>query len=83
MAVWVVLAVSGVITQFCRERERPRFPPAPYLIWKRDRERRITNILDPSYHTPPLKDRIRANLARIRRFFRKEQSLGERTPLLL
>ncbi|XP_040291612.1 transmembrane 7 superfamily member 3 [Bufo bufo] len=83
IAVWVVLIVCGMTTQFYRERERPAFPPTPYAIWKRDRERRITNILDPSYHTPPFKDRLLANLAWLRDFFRKEPSLGERTPLLL
>ncbi|XP_069822217.1 transmembrane 7 superfamily member 3 [Dendropsophus ebraccatus] len=83
IAVWVILVVTGIITQLYRERERPPFPPTPYVIWKRDRERRITNILDPSHHTPPLRDRLLASLARIRDFFRKEQSLGERTPLLL
>ncbi|XP_075711884.1 transmembrane 7 superfamily member 3 isoform X2 [Rhinoderma darwinii] len=83
IAVWAILVVTGVTTQLYRERERPTFPPTPYVIWKRDRERRITNILDPSYHTPPLKDRLLANLARLRDFFRKEQPRGERTPLLL
>lgn len=83
IAVWVVLVVSGVMTQLYRERERPSFPPTPYVIWKRDRERRITNILDPIYHTPPLKERLLASFARLGDFFRKEQPLGERTPLLL
>ncbi|XP_075066610.1 transmembrane 7 superfamily member 3 [Mixophyes fleayi] len=83
IAVWVVLVVSGVTTQLYRERQRPPFPPTPYLIWKRERERRITNILDPSYHMPPLKDRLLASLARFRGFFCKKPSLGERTPLLL
>ncbi|CAN2391214.1 transmembrane 7 superfamily member 3 [Pristimantis euphronides] len=83
IAVWAILVVTGVTTQVYRERDRPAFPPTPYVIWKRDRDRRITNILDPIYHTPPLKDRILANLARIRKFFHKEQPLGERTPLLL
>ncbi|KAM3926596.1 transmembrane 7 superfamily member 3 [Leptodactylus fuscus] len=83
IAVWVILVLAGATTQIYRERERPVFPPTPYVIWKRDRDRRITNILDPSYHTPPLKDRIRASLARFRSFFCKRPSLGERTPLLL
>ncbi|XP_066444510.1 transmembrane 7 superfamily member 3 [Eleutherodactylus coqui] len=80
LTVWVILLVTGVTTQVCREGDRPAFPPTPYVIWKRNRERRITNILDPIYHTPPLKDRL---LARIRDCFYKEQPLGERTPLLL
>lgn len=83
IAVWAVLVLSGAFTQFYRERELPPFPPTPYVIWKRNRERRITNILDPIYHTPPLKERILASLARFRDLFRKEQPLGERTPLLL
>ncbi|XP_073423532.1 transmembrane 7 superfamily member 3 [Dendrobates tinctorius] len=83
MAVWMILAVSGVITQLYRERERPAFPPTPYVVWKRRRERRITNILDPSHHLPPLKDRIRAGLTQFRDYFRQPQSHGERTPLLL
>ncbi|XP_018411586.1 PREDICTED: transmembrane 7 superfamily member 3 [Nanorana parkeri] len=83
IALWAVLALSGAVTQFYREREQPLFPPTPYVIWKRDRERRITNILDPIYHTPPLKERFLASLARFRDLFRKEQPLGERTPLLL
>ncbi|KAM5170400.1 transmembrane 7 superfamily member 3 [Mantella aurantiaca] len=83
IAVWAILVLTGVVTQLCREREKLPFPPTPYKIWKRDRERRITNILDPIYHTPPLKERILASFARFRNLFRKEQSLGERTPLLL
>lgn len=83
IAVWAVLVLSGAVTQIYREREQPLFPPTPYVIWKRDRERRITNILDPIYHTPPLKERFLASLARFRDLFRKEQPMGERTPLLL
>ncbi|KAM4035354.1 LOW QUALITY PROTEIN: transmembrane 7 superfamily member 3 [Anomaloglossus baeobatrachus] len=83
IAVWVVLAVSGVFIQLYRVRDRPPFPPTPYVVWKRQRERRITNILDPSHHLPPLRDRIRAGLTQFRDFFRKRQSWGERTPLLL
>ncbi|XP_056373616.1 transmembrane 7 superfamily member 3 [Hyla sarda] len=83
IAVWAILVVSGVTTQLYRERDRLPFPPTPYVIWKRDRERRVTNILDPSHHTPPLKDRVLASLDRIRHLFRKEPPLGERTPLLL
>ncbi|MEE6477480.1 hypothetical protein FKM82_011530, partial [Ascaphus truei] len=83
IAVWAVLAVSGAATQFHREKKNPSFPPTPYVVWKRDRERRITNILDPSYHTPPLKERVQIRLARLWGLFRKEQPTGERTPLLL
>ncbi|KAM9313431.1 transmembrane 7 superfamily member 3 [Gastrophryne carolinensis] len=82
IAVWVVLAVAGAATQFYREREQPPFPATPYVVWKRERERRVTNILDPSYHTPPLKDRILSSLAQFRDYFRRGQNMGERTPLL-
>ncbi|KAM4748029.1 transmembrane 7 superfamily member 3 [Rhinophrynus dorsalis] len=83
IAVWVILTVSGVATQLYRERDQPTFPPTPYLVWKRDRERRVTNILDPSYHIPPLKDRMLIRLAQVRDWFKREQPTGERTPLLL
>uniref|UniRef100_A0A6I8R4Y5 Transmembrane 7 superfamily member 3 n=1 Tax=Xenopus tropicalis TaxID=8364 RepID=A0A6I8R4Y5_XENTR len=83
IALWVVLSVSGVATQLYREREKPPFPPAPYTLWKRDRERRKTNVLDPSYHLPPLRERVLLRLAQFREFFRGEQPTGERTPLLL
>ncbi|XP_053320398.1 transmembrane 7 superfamily member 3 [Spea bombifrons] len=83
IALWAVLLVAGAGTQFYRERERPPFPPTPYLVWKRDRERRKTNVLDPSYHLPPLKDRVLLRLAQFREIFRREQPAGERTPLLL
>ncbi|XP_007947990.1 transmembrane 7 superfamily member 3 [Orycteropus afer afer] len=83
LAVWVMLAVSGITLQIRRERGQPFFPPHPYKLWKRERERRITNILDPSYHIPPLRERFYGRLARIREFFQEEQSAGERTPLLL
>lgn len=83
IAVWAVLVLSGAATQFYRERQQRPFPPTPYVIWKRDRERRITNILDPIYHTPPLKDRILARLTRFKNLFCKPPPLGERTPLLL
>ncbi|KAM6216306.1 transmembrane 7 superfamily member 3 [Rhynchocyon petersi] len=83
LAVWVMLAVTGITFQIRRERGQPFFPPHPYKVWKRERERRITNILDPSYHIPPLRDRICGRLAQIKEFFQQEQSAGERTPLLL
>ncbi|XP_045685850.1 transmembrane 7 superfamily member 3 isoform X1 [Phyllostomus hastatus] len=83
LAVWGMLAVSGITLQIRRERGRPRFPPHPYKLWKRERERRVTNILDPSYHIPPLRDRLYGRLTQIRELFRKEQPAGERTPLLL
>uniref|UniRef100_A0A8C5MVN7 Transmembrane 7 superfamily member 3 n=1 Tax=Leptobrachium leishanense TaxID=445787 RepID=A0A8C5MVN7_9ANUR len=83
VALWVALLVFGVTTQFVRERDRPEFPPAPYMIWKRDRERRKTNVLDPSYHLPPLKDRMLLQLAKLRDVFRPPPPIGERTPLLL
>ncbi|XP_068133702.1 transmembrane 7 superfamily member 3 [Hyperolius riggenbachi] len=83
IAVWAVLAVGGAGIQFYREHNQRPFPPTPYAIWKRDRERRITNILDPIHHMPPLKDRLLARWAKFRDFFRKRPSMGETTPLLL
>ncbi|OCT86040.1 hypothetical protein XELAEV_18019734mg [Xenopus laevis] len=83
IALWVVLSVSGVATQLYREREKAPFPPTPYLLWKRDRERKKTNVLDPSYHLPPLRDRVLIRLAQFRDLFRRDQPTGERTPLLL
>ncbi|XP_041441743.1 transmembrane 7 superfamily member 3-like [Xenopus laevis] len=83
IALWVVLYVSGVATQLYREREKTPFPPTPYLLWIRDRERRKTNVLDPSYHLPPLRERILIRLAQFRDFFRRDQPTGERSPLLL
>ncbi|KAM4677774.1 transmembrane 7 superfamily member 3 [Discoglossus pictus] len=83
IALWAVLVVSGVTTQLWREKGLPAFPPTPYLVWKRDRERRKTNILDPSYHIPPFRERVMARLAQIPDLFRKEPPTGERTPLLL
>ncbi|XP_006867023.1 PREDICTED: transmembrane 7 superfamily member 3 [Chrysochloris asiatica] len=83
LALWGMLAVSGITLQIRRERGQPFFPPHPYKLWKRERERRVTNILDPSYHIPPLRERIYGQLAHIKEFFQKEQSAGERTPLLL
>ncbi|XP_036889721.1 transmembrane 7 superfamily member 3 isoform X2 [Sturnira hondurensis] len=83
LAVWGMLAVSGITLQIRRERGRPAFPPHPYKSWKRERERRVTNILDPSYHIPPLRDRLYGRLTQIRELFQREQPAGERTPLLL
>ncbi|XP_069345942.1 transmembrane 7 superfamily member 3 [Eulemur rufifrons] len=83
LAVWGMLAVSGITLQIRRERGRPFFPPHPYKLWKQERERRVTNILDPSYHIPPLRERLCGRLAQIKELFQKEQPAGERTPLLL
>lgn len=83
LAVWGMLAVSGITLQMRREGGRPLFPPHPYKLWKRERERRVTNILDPSHHIPPLRERLYGQFTQIREFFQKEQPAGERTPLLL
>ncbi|KAM9293720.1 transmembrane 7 superfamily member 3 isoform 1-T1 [Morus bassanus] len=83
LSVWAMLALSGVTVQLRRERSEVPFPPHPYLTWKRERERRSTNVLDPSHHIPPLRDRIHNKLLSIKEFFEKEQPAGERTPLLL
>ncbi|XP_004405363.1 PREDICTED: transmembrane 7 superfamily member 3 [Odobenus rosmarus divergens] len=83
LAVWGMLAVSGITLQIRRERGRPFFPPHPYKLWKQERERRVTNVLDPSYHIPPLRERLCGQLTQIKELFRKEQPAGERTPLLL
>ncbi|XP_063642945.1 transmembrane 7 superfamily member 3 isoform X4 [Pan troglodytes] len=83
LAVWGMLAVSGITLQIQRERGRPFFPPHPYKLWKQERERRVTNILDPSYHIPPLRERLYGRLTQIKGLFQKEQPAGERTPLLL
>ncbi|XP_028602870.2 transmembrane 7 superfamily member 3 [Podarcis muralis] len=83
LAVWAMLAIGGITIQLRREKREAPFPPHPYLIWRRERERRITNILDPSHHVPPLKERIHSKLSQIKDFFQKEQPAGERTPLLL
>ncbi|XP_036745284.2 transmembrane 7 superfamily member 3 isoform X1 [Manis pentadactyla] len=83
LAVWGMLAVSGITLQIRRERGRPSFPPHPYKLWKREKERRVTNILDPSHHVPPLRERLGGRLAQIKELFQKEQPTGERTPLLL
>ncbi|XP_037703131.1 transmembrane 7 superfamily member 3 isoform X2 [Choloepus didactylus] len=83
LAVWGMVAVSGITLQIRRERGRPFFPPHPYKLWKRERERRVTNILDPSYHVPPLRERLHGQLTQIKGLFQKAQPAGERTPLLL
>uniref|UniRef100_A0A8C6H796 Transmembrane 7 superfamily member 3 n=1 Tax=Mus spicilegus TaxID=10103 RepID=A0A8C6H796_MUSSI len=83
LAVWGMLAVSGITLQIRRERGQPPFPPHPYKLWKQERERRVTNILDPSHHIPPLRERLYGRIARIKELFQKEQPAGERTPLLL
>ncbi|KAI5100236.1 transmembrane 7 superfamily member 3 [Silurus meridionalis] len=80
ISVWAILAVSGVVLQLYRERSRPFFPPSPYVLWCQERERRKTNVLDPSHHTPSLPARL---LARIRQLTRHPEPAGERTPLLL
>ncbi|XP_072311047.1 transmembrane 7 superfamily member 3 [Eucyclogobius newberryi] len=80
LSVWVVLGVSGIVLQLLRERERPFFPPSPYLMWLQERERRKTNVLDPSYHCPPLPNRF---LSRLRQLTRRSEPAGEHTPLLL
>ncbi|XP_027285903.1 transmembrane 7 superfamily member 3 isoform X2 [Cricetulus griseus] len=83
LAVWGMLAVSGITLQIRRERGQAPFPPHPYKLWKQERERRVTNILDPSHHIPPLRERLYGRLTQIRELFQKEQPAGERTPLLL
>ncbi|KFV64016.1 Transmembrane 7 superfamily member 3, partial [Dryobates pubescens] len=83
LSVWTMLALSGVTVQLRQERSKVPFPPHPYLTWKRERERRSTNVLDPSHHIPPLRERISNKLLHIKEFFHKEQPAGERTPLLL
>ncbi|XP_067906269.1 transmembrane 7 superfamily member 3 [Heterodontus francisci] len=83
ISVWVVLLVSGMVFQFHREKDQPTFPSNPYHTWKRDRERRQTNILDPSHHVPPIKDRMKSVLTDVKQLFTKQQPAGEQTPLLL
>ncbi|XP_078075667.1 transmembrane 7 superfamily member 3 isoform X2 [Mustelus asterias] len=83
ISVWVVLLVSGIVFQFHREKEQPLFPSNPYQTWKREKERRQTNVLDPSHHMPPIKDRVRSMLADVKQLFTKQQPAGEQTPLLL
>ncbi|XP_020507363.2 transmembrane 7 superfamily member 3 [Labrus bergylta] len=80
ITVWVVLGVGGIVLQLYRERSRPFFPPSPYLMWLQERERRKTNVLDPSHHFPSLPNRI---LARARQLTKRSESAGEHTPLLL
>ncbi|KAL2102634.1 hypothetical protein ACEWY4_001802 [Coilia grayii] len=80
ITVWVVVGVSGIVLQLYRERNRPFFPPSPYLMWRQERERRKTNVLDPSHHTPSYPARL---LARLRQLTRRPEPAGERTPLLL
>ncbi|XP_049617658.1 transmembrane 7 superfamily member 3 [Syngnathus scovelli] len=80
ITVWVVLGFTGIVLQLYRERTRPFFPPSPYLMWLQERERRKTNVLDPSHHFPPLPNRL---LARARQLTRRMEPAGEHTPLLL
>uniref|UniRef100_A0A3B3ZXW3 TM7S3/TM198-like domain-containing protein n=1 Tax=Periophthalmus magnuspinnatus TaxID=409849 RepID=A0A3B3ZXW3_9GOBI len=80
LSVWLVLGVSGITLQLMRERERPFFPPSPYLMWLQERERRKTNVLDPSHHCPPLPNRF---LSRVRQLTQRSEPAGEHTPLLL
>lgn len=80
ITVWVVLGVCGIVLQLFRERSRPFFPPSPYLMWLQERERRKTNVLDPSHHFPPLPNRL---LARARQLTKRTEPAGEHTPLLL
>ncbi|XP_067284813.1 transmembrane 7 superfamily member 3 [Pseudorasbora parva] len=80
ITVWVVLAVSGMVVQLYREKSRPFFPPSPYVMWKQERERRKTNVLDPSHHKPSLSTRL---LERIRQLTLRTEPAGETTPLLL
>lgn len=80
ITVWVVLGVGGVVLQLRRERARPFFPPSPYVMWQQERERRETNVLDPSHHFPSLPSRL---LARVQQLSLKKEAAGEHTPLLL
>lgn len=80
ITVWVVLSVCGIVLQLYRERSRPFFPPSPYLMWQQERERRKTNVLDPSHHFPSLPNRF---LARVRQLTMRTEPVGEHTPLLL
>ncbi|KAM8740895.1 transmembrane 7 superfamily member 3 [Acanthopagrus schlegelii] len=80
ITVWVVLGVCGIVLQLYREHSRPFFPPSPYLMWLQERERRKTNVLDPSHHFPPLPNRL---LARARQLTKRTEPAGEHTPLLL
>lgn len=80
ITVWVVLGVGGIVLQLYRERSRPFFPPSPYLMWQQERERRKTNVLDPSHHFPSLPNRL---LTRARQLTKRTDVAGEHTPLLL
>uniref|UniRef100_A0A674PNV6 Transmembrane 7 superfamily member 3 n=1 Tax=Takifugu rubripes TaxID=31033 RepID=A0A674PNV6_TAKRU len=80
ITVWVVLGVGGIVLQLHRERTRPFFPPSPYLMWQQERERRETNVLDPSHHFPSLPNRL---LARVQQLSQRKEAVGEHTPLLL
>ncbi|XP_016366458.1 transmembrane 7 superfamily member 3-like [Sinocyclocheilus rhinocerous] len=80
ITVWVVLGVLGIVMQLYREKSRPFFPPSPYVMWKQERERRKTNVLDPSHHKPSLSARI---LGRIHQLTQRTEPAGETTPLLL
>lgn len=80
ITVWVVLGVGGIVLQLHRERERPFFPPSPYVMWQQERERRETNVLDPSHHFPSLPHRL---LAQVQRLSQRKEAVGEHTPLLL
>ncbi|KAL4658472.1 transmembrane 7 superfamily member 3 [Arapaima gigas] len=80
LTVWLVLGVSGMVFQLHRERTRPFFPPSLYLLWKQERERRKTNVLDPSHHMPSLPRRLQGWI--LNKFHHKEPA-GEVTPLLL
>uniref|UniRef100_A0A3Q1H656 Transmembrane 7 superfamily member 3 n=1 Tax=Acanthochromis polyacanthus TaxID=80966 RepID=A0A3Q1H656_9TELE len=80
ITVWVVLGVCGIVLQLYRERSRPFFPPSPYLMWLQERERRKTNVLDPSHHFPSLANRF---LTRVRQMTKRTEPAGEHTPLLL
>ncbi|XP_048357177.1 transmembrane 7 superfamily member 3 isoform X2 [Sphaerodactylus townsendi] len=83
LAVWAMLAIGGITVQLRREKCEVPFPPHPYRLWRRERERRITNILDPSHHVPPWRERILSKLSQVKDLFHKEQLTGERTPLLM
>lgn len=80
ITVWVALGVGGMVLQLHRERSRPFFPPSPYVMWQQQRERRETNVLDPSHHFPSLPSRL---LARVQQLTRRNEAVGEHTPLLL
>uniref|UniRef100_A0A3B5MA77 Transmembrane 7 superfamily member 3 n=1 Tax=Xiphophorus couchianus TaxID=32473 RepID=A0A3B5MA77_9TELE len=80
ITVWAVLGVCGVVLQLYRERSRPFFPPSPYLMWLQERERRKTNVLDPSHHVPSLAGRL---VERAQQLVGRREPAGEHTPLLL